>query len=197
LQLSVATERGGDVSTITLSEPTLGEEEHLVTYTEQEVMHQLGIESWRNLSKDKMMRFAAMMPEMDTEVALKVIEQFPAFKEFALDTVKEIEKAHEGTVKANDKSQVHFYATLTDIREILKGELSNDELTWEQRKWIIEQIQDQGKLAFQKDSENKKFLDTILGKVALVGVGVVALGLVFVGGKMMVEHGDGLGEVEA
>lgn len=168
-----------------------------MTYTEQEVMQQLGIESWRNLSKDRMMRFAAMMPEMDTEVALKIIEQFPAFKEFALDTVKEIEKAHGGTIQANDKSQDHFYATLADIREILKGELSSEELTWEQRKWIIEQIQDQGKLAFQKDSENKKFLDTILGKVALVGVGAVALGLVFVGGKMMIEKGDGLGGMEA
>lgn len=31
-----------------------------------------------------MLRFAAFMPDMDTEVALKIIEQFPAFKEFAL-----------------------------------------------------------------------------------------------------------------
>lgn len=167
-----------------------------MAYTEQEVMKQLDIESWRNLSKDKMMRFAAMMPEMDTEVALKIIEQFPAFKEFALDTVKEMEKAHEGTVKSNDKSQDQFFATLADIREILKGELSNDELTWEQRKWIIEQIQEQGKLAFHKDSENKKFLDTILGKVALVGLGAVALGLVFVGGKMMIDQGEGFDGIE-
>lgn len=168
-----------------------------MTYTEQEVMQQLDIESWRNLSKDKMMRFAAMMPEMDTEVALKIIEQFPAFKEFALATVREIKKAHEVTINANDKSQDHFYKTLADIIEILKGELTSTELTWEQRKWIIEQIQEQGKLVFQKDSENKKFLDTLLGKVALASVSAIALSLVFVGGKVMIEQGGRPGGTEA
>lgn len=159
--------------------------------SEVEVKKQLGIESWRNLSKDKMLRFAAMMPDMDTEVTLKIIEQFPAFKEFALDTVKEMEKAHESTLKSNDKSQDQVYKAFQEIREILKGELDKGDLNWEQRKFIIELIQENGKLVFQKDSENKQFLNTVLGKVAVVGAGVVALGVVFVGGKMMLEQGDG------
>lgn len=168
-----------------------------MAYSEQEVMEQLGIESWRNLSKDKMMRFAAMMPQMDTGVALKVIEQFPAFKEFALDTVKEMEKAHVSTLKANDTSQGQFYDALADIREILKGELANEELTWDQRKWIIEQLQEQGKLAFQKDSENKKFLNTTFGKYLAVGGLTVLAGIVFVGGRVFLERGDGAGSIEA
>nr|WP_269302431.1 hypothetical protein [Rhodococcus sp. H36-A4] len=151
-------------------------------------MKQLGIESWRNLSKDKILRFAAIMPDMDTEVTLKIIEQFPAFKEFALDAVKEIEKAHESTLKSNDKSQDQVYKALQDIREILKGELDKDDLNWDQRKFIIEQIQETGKLASQKDSENKQFLSTVLGKVAFFGGSVVALGVVFVGGKIMLEQ---------
>ncbi|AUS29687.1 hypothetical protein ACQGAO_27450 [Rhodococcus sp. 1.20] len=157
---------------------------------EDEVKKQLGIESWRNLSKDKMLRFAAMMPDMDTEVTLKIIEKFPDFKEFALDTVKEIEKAHESTLKSNDKSQDQVYKALQDIREILKGELDKDDLDWDQRKFIIELVQETGKLAFQKDGEGKQFLNTVLGKVALVGGSVVALGVVFVGGKVMLEQRD-------
>lgn len=164
---------------------------------EDEVKKQLGIESWRNLSKDKMLRFAAMMPDIDTEVALKIIEQFPAFKEFALETVKEMEKVHDSTLKANDKSQDLFYATLADIREILKGELTNEELTWDQRKWIIEQIQEQGKLAFQKDSENKKFLDSTLGKVLTYGAAGIVAGILLVGGRVMLERGGGTDCIEA
>ncbi|MDH6284528.1 hypothetical protein [Prescottella agglutinans] len=164
---------------------------------EGEVMKQLGIESWRNLSKDKMLRFAAMMPDMDTEVALKIIEKFPDFKEFALDTVKEMEKAHESTLKSNDKSQDQVYKALQEIREILKGELDRDDLTWDQRKFILEQIQENGKLVFQKDSEAKQFLNTVFGKVALVGGSVVALGVVFVGGKMMVEQRDDIDRIDA
>ena len=38
--------------------------------SEDEVKRALGIESWRNLSKEGVMRLVAMMPEMSTEVAL-------------------------------------------------------------------------------------------------------------------------------
>lgn len=164
---------------------------------EVEVKKQLGIESWKNLSKDKMLRFAAMMPDMDTEVTLKIIEQFPAFKEFALDTVKEMEKAHESTLKSNDKSQDQVYKALQEIREILKGELDKDDLSWDQLKFIIELIQENGKLAFQKDSEGKQFLNTVLGKITFVGGSVVALGVLFVGGKIMLEQGDDIDRIDA
>ncbi|WP_197074776.1 hypothetical protein [Rhodococcus sp. MEB064] len=160
-------------------------------------MKQLDIESWRNLSKDKMLRFAALMPDMDTEVALKIIEQFPAFKEFALDTVKEIEKAHKSTLKSNDKSQKQAYKAFEDIREILKGELDKDDLTWDQRKFIIELIQENGKQVSQKDSENKEFLNTVLGKVAVFGGGAIAAGVVFLGGKIMLEQDDGINRIGA
>lgn len=165
--------------------------------SEVEVMKQLDIESWRNLSKDKMLRFAALMPDMDTEVALKIIEQFPAFKEFALDTVKEIEKAHKSTLKSNDKSQKQVYKAFEDVREILKGELDKDDLTWDQRKFIIELIRENGKQVSQKDSENKEFLNTVLGKVAVFGGGAIAAGVVFLGGKIMLEQGDGINRLGA
>lgn len=168
-----------------------------MAYSEQELMQTLGIDSWRNLSKDKMMRFAAMMPDLDTEVALKIVEQFPTFKEFALDTVDEMEKAYSSALKANEQSQDHFYHVLRDIREVLKGELTNEELAWEERKWIIEQLQYQGDLAFRKDSENKRFLDTLLGKVALFGGGALTLGILYLGGRIMFEGDVESPEIEA
>ncbi|GAA0346900.1 hypothetical protein NE235_10060 [Actinoallomurus spadix] len=158
---------------------------------EAEIMQALEIESWRNLSKDKMIRFAAMMPDMDTEVALKIVEQFPTFKEFARDTVDAMERAHESTLSANKQSQEYVHQALQEIRAILKGELDKDDLTWEQRKFIIERIQETGRMDFQKDSENKKFLDAVFNK-ALIGAGVaIALGVAFVGGRLVAESKDG------
>ncbi|MFF0476593.1 hypothetical protein [Streptomyces sp. NPDC004284] len=154
---------------------------------EEEIKRALGIDSWRNLSKDKMIRFAAMVPDMGTEVALKLIEQFPAFKDFAMDAVDAIEEAHGATLSANKESQEHVHRALREIREILKGELDKGDLSWEQRRFVIEQIQETGRMDFQKDSENKKFLDGVFKKVA-AGIGAaVALGVAFVGGKVMVE----------
>lgn len=154
---------------------------------EAEIMQALGIESWRNLSKGKMIRFAAMMPDMSTEVALKIVEQFPAFKEFAKDAVDTIERRHESTLSANKQSQEHVHRAFQDIREILKRELGKDDLDWEQKKFLIEQIQETGRLEFQKDSENNKLLEGIFKKVVAGTGAALALGVVFVGGKVMAE----------
>ncbi|MFD9541405.1 hypothetical protein [Streptomyces sp. NPDC060022] len=157
---------------------------------EAEIKKVLGIESWRNLSKDKMIRFAAMMPNMDTEVALKIVEQFPAFKDFAKDAVSAIERAHESTLSANSPSQEHVHRACQDIRDILKGELNKDGLSWEEKKFLIEQIQETARLQFQKDSENKQFLDGALKKVLVGATAALALSVAFVGGRVMAEAKD-------
>lgn len=160
---------------------------------EESIKKELGIDSWRNLSRDKVVRFAAMMPDMDTEVALKIIEQFPAFKEFAEEVVDTMEKAHVATLDANTHSQDQVHQAYQEIRSILKGQLEKDDLSWEEKKFLIEQIQDTGRQQFQKDTESKKFLDTLFGKV-VVGAGVLVAGaLVFVGAKVIAENGpDGI-----
>lgn len=158
--------------------------------SEGEIKRALGIESWRNLSKDKMIRFAAMMPDMDTEVALKIAEQFPEFAKFAMDAVNAMEKAHKSTLSANKQSQERVHQAFHEIREILKGELSKDDLSPEERRFLIEQIQETGKQEFRKDSENKQFLDGMLRKVLLTAGAAVALGVAFVGGRVTAESKD-------
>ncbi|MFI0542700.1 hypothetical protein ACH3VS_27885 [Streptomyces sp. WSLK1-3] len=157
---------------------------------EDEIKRALGIESWRHLSKDKVIRFAAMMPDMSTEVALKIVEQFPVFKDFAKDVVGAMENAYASTLTANKQSQEHFHRACQEIRDILKGELNKDDLSWEEKKFIIEQIQETGRMEFQKDSENKQFLSVNLKRV-LAGAGAaLALSVAFVGGKVMAESKD-------
>jgi hypothetical protein len=52
-------------------------------YTDEEsVKEALGITSRRNLSRQNVVKFAAMMPDMDKELAVKIVEQFPAFTKF-------------------------------------------------------------------------------------------------------------------
>ncbi|OEJ93940.1 hypothetical protein [Streptomyces thermolilacinus] len=162
--------------------------------SEAEIKQALGIESWRHLSKDKMIRFAAMMPEMDTEVALRIVEQFPVFKDFAKDAVDSMETAHASTLSANKQSQEHVHQAFQEIREILKRELDKDYLSWESKKFIIEQIQETGRLEFQKDSENKQFLDGVLKKVVIGAGAALALGVAFVGGKIMAESSESPGD---
>lgn len=161
----------------------------MIYKSEDELKKALEVSSWRNLSRDKMIRFAAMMPDMDRELALKIVGQFPEFKRFALDALNVIEKGHESALAHNQRSQEIFYQGNREIRAILERQLEKDVLTWEQKKFIIEQIMETGKREFEKDSENKRFLDAMFGKLAAAGAAAVVLGVAVLGGKAMVQRG--------
>lgn len=159
--------------------------------SEDELKKALEIDSWRNLSRDKMIRFAAMMPDMDTELALKIVEQFPEFKRFALEALDVMEKRHESTLSHNRKSQEDLHQTFQEVRAILKDELNKEDLSWDQRKYLIELIVETGNREFAKDSENKRFLDALFTKAAFVGVAAISLGIIFVGGRVLIQGEDG------
>ncbi|MFD7222896.1 hypothetical protein ACFV9P_17965 [Streptomyces sp. NPDC059892] len=154
---------------------------------EAEVKRTLGIRSWRNLSKDKVIKFAAMMPDLGTEVRL---EQFPAFKDLAKNSVDSAKKAHESTLSANEKSQEHFHQASQQHREALTNDLSRDDLSWEQRQFLHERFQQNVGQEFQKDSESKQFLERGLRTLTVSAGAAIALGAVFVGARIMGESKD-------
>ncbi|KIF69771.1 hypothetical protein HY68_16165 [Streptomyces sp. AcH 505] len=154
---------------------------------EAEVKRALGISSWRNLSKDKVIKFAAMMPDMSTEVRLKIIEQFPAFKDLAKNSVDSVKKAYESTLSANEKSQENFHQASQQHREALKEDLGRDDLSWEQRQFLHDRFQQNVGQEAQKDSENKQFLERGFRTVAVTASAAIAVGAVFVGARIMGE----------
>lgn len=165
--------------------------------SEDEVRKALGIDTWRNLSKGKVMKFAAMMPDMNKEVALKIVAQFPVFTKFALGTLSFLEKSNDSTHASNQASQEHVHEAHREAREILRNELDRDDLPPEDRRFILECLEKTVAKESEKDSENKRFLaDQANKNVFVVGAALVAA-LVFVGGKVMLERGDGDEPVES
>ena len=120
--------------------------------SEDEIKNVLGIDSWRNLSKDKMIKFAAMMPDMDKEVVFKIIEQFPEFTKFAMEALNVMEKEYESTLTFNKQSQENVHQAYQEIREILKCELNQENLSFEEKKIILELIMKTGEKEFEKVS---------------------------------------------
>lgn len=157
---------------------------------EDEIKRALGIQSWRNLSKEKVIKFAAMMPDVATEVRLKIVEQFPAFKDLAKNSVDAVKEAHKSTLSSNEKSQEHFHGAAQQQRDSLKDDLGRDDLSWEQRQFLHESFQRNVGMEYQKDSENKQFLERSLRTVAVGAGAAIALGAVFVGARIMGEGTD-------
>ena len=54
---------------------------------EKAVKFALGIDSFGNVSKDKIMEFASMIPYMDKDVAISIINQFPVYADFGKATI--------------------------------------------------------------------------------------------------------------
>ncbi|MCD0450009.1 hypothetical protein LO762_12515 [Actinocorallia sp. API 0066] len=153
---------------------------------EAEIKRTLGIDSFRNVSKDKILKFAAMMPDLDTEVAIKIIEQFPVFKEFAAGALNTLERTHSATLIANMHSQDAFHEDLRETREIFKAQLTDD-MPSEDRRDINEKLIELAQMSYKKDSENKKSLSENLKTVGVV-VGVVAGSvLAALGGKAVID----------
>lgn len=125
-----------------------------------------------------MLDLASMMPDMDKEVALKVIEQFPEFRTLAVNMLDVMEQRHESSLRHNKASQDKVHEAYRSVRAILEGELDRD-LDWDQRKFILEKLMETADREFEKDSENKNFIETTFGKV-VTGVGGVAVAAAFV-----------------
>ncbi|MFE3854746.1 hypothetical protein ACFXPN_26895 [Streptomyces griseorubiginosus] len=161
---------------------------------EAELKRKLGIPNWRNLSKDKVIRFAAAMPEMATEVRLKLIEQFPAFKDLGKADIDAVAEAHKSTLAANENSQNRFYQASQDQRDALRTDLGRDDLTWEQREALHDRLDQNVRQVYEKDSESKQFLGAGMKLVAAAGAAALGLGVVFVGGKIAGGSEDGSDE---
>ncbi|WP_143686840.1 hypothetical protein [Streptomyces sp. TLI_171] len=152
---------------------------------EEAVKRKLGIQTWRNISKDKVLRFAAAMPEMATEARIKLIEQFPAFKDLGKADLDAVKEAHKSTLAANENSQEQFYQASQEQRDALRADLGRDDLSWEQREALHDRLGENVQQVYEKDSENKNFLGTGMKVVAVAGAAALALGVAFVGGKIV------------
>lgn len=153
---------------------------------EKQIMNVLGIDSWNRLSKDKVLKFAAMMPDMDKEVMFKIIDQFPEFRVFAKDVLDNMEKTHESVINANRDNQKQNHETFSELRRILENELNKD-ITFEEKKYFIDKLFQLCDMEVKHDDKNKSFLKDI-DKNSLIGASLLLLAaVVWVGGKVFLD----------
>lgn len=144
--------------------------------TEDSVKKALKINSFRELSKDKIMQFASMIPYMDKEVAIAVINQFPKYVEFVKVIISVYVETTNKILEDNKESQM---AAIRGYQTILDGlskklEESNTE---EERKAITNDMIAVADKIAEIDEKNKKFLNKMTNKIlAGVGIAIVAVG---------------------
>lgn len=164
--------------------------------SEQTVKKRLGITSFRELTKDKIINLASMIDKMDPEVTKKALEQFPQFAE----TSKEILQGYEDTMNTmldqNKSSMNRYYDICDSIIASLKQELEKEDLTFEDRKYIMCQMKEVADMVGEKDSENKRFLATMAALGGLVVTFTATYLGSTLGGKIRIDSGDDYDEID-
>lgn len=149
--------------------------------SEEQVKDALQINKFSELSKDKIMEFVSLIPNMDKEVAIAIINQLPAYADSANNMVTQLNDMCDNVIKDNNSSQkdaVEAYKViLQDLSELLKKE----DISKEERDEITEKMILVADKISAKDTENKDFLNGIIKYgVPIVG-GALLLGATILG----------------
>lgn len=143
--------------------------------SEDAVKRALKIDSFRNMSKDKIMQFASMIPYMDKDVAIAIINQFPVFADFGKTVISHYMQVCDNILEKNKESHmavIHGYQTILDA---LSKRMSAENITEEERKSITEDMVSVADKIAEADLQNKKFLDRMGTKVLLGVLSIFAI----------------------
>lgn len=167
------------------------------TISEQRVLQRLGIQDFRHMTKDKIMRFATMLPYMDPEVAKKALDQFPAFKDLVGQLVVEYRNIVANMLTDNSESRKAFYQTCNSILDSLQQELLNDTLSMEERARIEDRMLSVAAMIAEKDSENKRFLLKVIAVVGFFATGIIGTAAAILGSNFQAPGIDGTDAINA
>ncbi|MDT2761438.1 hypothetical protein [Aerococcus urinaeequi] len=151
--------------------------------SDDDVKEALGLKDFRNLSKDKIMEFVSLVPNMDKEVAIEIIKQFPSFVDFANTAVGQLKLLVDESIKANDNSNSTTLDAYRKILDELSILLHKEHINEEERKWVIKEMSMIADKMADKDSENKAYLDNIIKYGGSLAAGALVLGAAILGVK--------------
>lgn len=152
--------------------------------TEQQVLHQLNIPDFRHITKDKVMTFASMLQNMEPEVAKKALEQFPEFTKMMLEVMREYKSIFEKALDDDSASSQQCYEIYNTVLDTLKSCLDKEDLSFEEKKYYLDQMMEIAKMAETKDSENKKFKWKIISAGAFAVIAVIGISANLLGGNV-------------
>ena len=142
---------------------------------EKRALKKLGIDDFRHLTKANVVQLASMVDKMEPEVAKKALEQFPEFSDTVKTILLDYKELLNKAADSNNESLRASYKTYNSIILSLQTELEKDNISFDERKYIIEQMKDIAKAVDKKDSENKKWLAKMAMIAGATVVGVAAV----------------------
>lgn len=128
-------------------------------------------------AKDKFLQFASSLNDLPPNVVKKAIEQIPEFSITMLSMANGFREMLFNLTKQNADGSKKVYDECSKTLDALQKMLSNDNLKFEEKKWVIEKNAEILHVMKDIDSANKAFwlkVASFVGTVFLSVVGIVA-----------------------
>ena len=150
--------------------------------TEEKVMEKLNISSFKDLPKERFKDLIALFPQMDPELQVKALEQFPEFISAAKEALSGIKENASEVLKSEDKGLENTYKNYEKAIDYLGGLLEKDRLSSEESmevaRMIVEltqkQSEEQAKHRAFEEGVQVRYLAGVLGAMSFV---LAALGV--------------------
>ena len=155
--------------------------------TEAQVLKKLNIEDFRHLTKDKVISMATMLDKMDPEVAKKALEQFPEFANTMRQILADYKQSLDEGMRQNAEGVKSYYDTCDVIISSCQKQLEQEDLSFEERRFILEQMVLVAKMKGEKNTEDKKII-VMMSVIGLTAIGLTAGALITaLGGNFKVD----------
>lgn len=158
--------------------------------SEQYYLKKIGIPDWRHMSKDKIIAFASSLPYMDPEVAKQALSQFPNFMDSSEKIISEYKEIIENTITENQIVTKDYLSICQQILNVLTDELNKEDLTTENKQFIIDKIIEVSHLAKDEITENRNFLLKLILGFGSVIVGVTVAAASILGSNARLTEND-------
>lgn len=153
-------------------------------WSEEKTLRKLNITDFHELTKVNIPALGSMLDKMDPEVAKKALDQFPEFSSAVREELLDYKEHLNNILDSNEKSVNTYYQTCDKIIQELGIMLKDASLSFEQKRYIIEQMHYISKDIEKKDRENKYFLLKLASIASFTLVAVTATLATTLGGKL-------------
>lgn len=144
--------------------------------SQEEVLKKVGLENFKNVPKDKLIAFVSALPEMDKETAIKCIEQFPEFRNYANEIVGQLKDVSVELLKTQKESQERTILGYQKVLDSLSKRLEQAQLSSQDEHYIIEKMIEVADKMAELQRGNEDFLKHIAHLVASIAGGALAIG---------------------
>ena len=143
--------------------------------TADQVKEYLNIPDFRHVTRDKLIQFVSLIPDMDREVAIKTIEQFPEFCGCATIMVRHYESMCDSILTKNGNSVQSVMDGYKQTLEILKDLASANDIDSTDKRYFAEKMVDVADKMAALDTRNKEFLAGVLKGITCFVAAVILI----------------------